>query len=153
MPQVTIDVEAIRINGLTVINAKSGDRTIRSTLTNSEITDVNTLAAWLLAQRGSQRATDQNLQKRLSISYHIDQVIDPDTGQPVDQTVIDSVQSQQLPADDGRSQFSALTGWSSWTAAEAESWIETNVTDLASAKNTLKAMAKAIVYLRNISVD
>jgi hypothetical protein len=67
-------------------------------------------------------------------------------------TVLDAVASQEMvevvqsgACDD----FTALPGWASWTGAEAETWIENNVTDLASAKTALKAMAKAIMYLRN----
>lgn len=49
--------------------------------------------------------------------------------------------------------FENLPGWATWTATEAESWIETNVTNLATAKTALKAMAKAIVYLRNVTIE
>ena len=35
------------------------------------------------------------------------------------------------------------------TADQAETWIENNVTDLASAKAALKQLAKAIIYLRD----
>lgn len=47
------------------------------------------------------------------------------------------------------SEFGNLPGWAHWTPAEAEAWIETNVTDLASAKTVLKNLAKAVLYLRN----
>jgi len=42
-----------------------------------------------------------------------------------------------------------IPGWATWTAQEAEDWIEVNVTDLASAKQVLKALAKMICYLRD----
>jgi len=47
-------------------------------------------------------------------------------------------------------QFRSLPGWSTWTPAEAASWIDSNVTDLASAKVVLKNMARAIVLLRSL---
>ena len=151
--QVEIDVTATTENGTTTITARSGDQEIRSTLLASEITSIDDLAAWLLAQRGRDQVTNTDLQKRLTIDYHIDQITDPETGQDIDQTVIDSVASEPLPADDGRANFAAMPGWATWTAAEASSWIETNVVDLASAKTALLAMAKAIIYLRNVAID
>lgn len=150
--QVTIDVEVTRLNGLTLINAKRDDQVIQSTVLSSEIVNIDDLAAWLLAQTGKQQDSDTNLQRRLSINYHIESVNDPETGQPIDQTVIDNVQSEPLPADDGRVNFSAMTGWGTWTAVEVEDWIDINVIDLSSAIVALKAMAKAIVYLRDMTV-
>jgi hypothetical protein len=47
----------------------------------------------------------------------------------------------------------SLPGWATWTAVEAEAWIETNVTSLATAKTALGAMAKALIYLRDMAVD
>lgn len=44
-------------------------------------------------------------------------------------------------------------GWSDWTPAEAEAWVEDNVTDLASVKTALKKIAKAILYLRNTIIQ
>jgi hypothetical protein len=52
-----------------------------------------------------------------------------------------------------KTDFRALPGWATWTGAEASDWIDTNVTDLASAKTALVAMAKAIVFLRDIVVE
>jgi len=43
-----------------------------------------------------------------------------------------------------------MPDWASWTATEASDWIETNVTDLASAKLVLQKMAMAIIYLRDV---
>jgi hypothetical protein len=51
------------------------------------------------------------------------------------------------------SDFGNLPGWATWTAAEATAWIDANVVDLASAKTTLEAMAKAIVYLRDMVLE
>lgn len=51
--------------------------------------------------------------------------------------------------DAGRGEVRNLPGWATWTATEAETWINDNVTDLASAKVALKAMAKMLVYLRD----
>jgi hypothetical protein len=49
-----------------------------------------------------------------------------------------------------RFDLSLLPGWANWTAQEASDYIENNTTDLASAKVVLKAMAKAIIHLRDM---
>jgi hypothetical protein len=46
-----------------------------------------------------------------------------------------------------------LPGWATWTAAEADAWINTNVTDLASAKLALRRMAQMLCHLRDIVVE
>lgn len=56
-------------------------------------------------------------------------------------------------SEDAKDDFEQLPGWATWTAGEAAAWIEANVTDLASAKVALKAMAKAICYLRDIVIE
>lgn len=51
--------------------------------------------------------------------------------------------------DTGRGNIKSLPGWATWSATEAETWIQSNVTDLASAKVALKAMAKMLIFLRD----
>lgn len=51
--------------------------------------------------------------------------------------------------DIGRNDIRNLPGWATWTANEAELWIQNNVTDLASAKTALKTMTKMLIFLRN----
>jgi len=55
--------------------------------------------------------------------------------------------------DAAREQFENLPGWATWTGQEAAQWVEDNVTDLASAKIALKAMGRAIMYLRDIVIE
>lgn len=55
--------------------------------------------------------------------------------------------------DAGKLDFENLPGWATWTAAEAGDWIDANVVDLASAKTALRAMAKAIIYLRDVTIE
>ena len=43
--------------------------------------------------------------------------------------------------------FASIPNWADWTPAEAEAWIDANVTDLASAKVALGKMAYAIMVL------
>jgi hypothetical protein len=51
--------------------------------------------------------------------------------------------------DAGRVGMKDLPGWATWSAAEADAWIQANVTDLASAKVALRAMARMLVHLRD----
>lgn len=51
--------------------------------------------------------------------------------------------------DVGRADIRNLPGWATWSADQAESWILTNVTDLASAKVALRAMARILIFLRD----
>lgn len=153
MPTVDIDVRATITDDVVIVDARRGNNVLRSVLLPDEVTTANDLAAWLLAQRSETENTASDLQKRLTITYHVETVNDPENNQPVDVNVIDSVVSEPLPADDGRANFQSLPGWATWTATEAETWITDNVTDLASAKTALKAMAKAIIHLRNVAID
>jgi len=43
-----------------------------------------------------------------------------------------------------------IPGWATWTGAEANAWIDTNVTDLASAKEVLKKFALMLCAIRDI---
>ena len=47
--------------------------------------------------------------------------------------------------------IASMPGWASWSAAEATAYIDKNVTTLATAKTVMKAMAQAIIYLRDHS--
>ena len=46
-----------------------------------------------------------------------------------------------------------IPGWATWSMSEVVSYIEDNVTDLASAKQVLIALAKVVVVLRNYALS
>jgi len=86
-------------------------------------------------------------------------------GDPPDQTTLDAIQAAITAHDPegqtdaeiaeeiavtAKTDFSSMPDWATWTATEASDWIETNVTDLASAKLVLQKMAMAIIYLRDV---
>lgn len=52
-----------------------------------------------------------------------------------------------------KNEFQDLPGWAMWTDAEAAAWIEQNVNSLAEAKQVLKKMAQAVIYLRDIVIE
>jgi len=87
-------------------------------------------------------------------------------GDPPNQTTLDAIQAvitahdpsdlsdteiKDELAEESREDFLSMPDWATWTAAEASAYIETNVTDLASAKVVLQKLAMAIIYLRNIN--
>jgi hypothetical protein len=51
--------------------------------------------------------------------------------------------------DGAKAEIEDLPGWAAWSCAQATTWIDTNVTDLASAKLAMKKMACMLVALRN----
>jgi hypothetical protein len=91
---------------------------------------------------------DQTFQKQITIEAHTETGTDPENGD-FDFWVIDDVTLDQLADKNARDGYAALPGWASWTANEAAAWIETNVTDLASARTALAQMARAITFLRD----
>lgn len=70
---------------------------------------------------------------------------DPDNLTP-DQLAAAKVEATAAEAD---AQSVAIPGWASWTEQRAINYITANVTDLASAKVVLVAMARMLVALRN----
>ena len=66
-----------------------------------------------------------------------------------DPTVLTRGQQAQAHAATARQRVEAVPGWASWRDEEAVDFINANVTDLASAKRVLVAMARVIVALRD----
>lgn len=62
--------------------------------------------------------------------------------------VLDSITSDE-DRDVGRGSIKALPGWATWDAEAAELWVEENVTNLATAKTAIKALARMAVFLRD----
>lgn len=71
------------------------------------------------------------------------------TYEPSDEVIFPDETAKETAANE----FENLPGWATWSALEAENWVETNVTSLATAKTALKAMAKAIVFLRDRVIE
>jgi hypothetical protein len=84
------------------------------------------------------------------VAYKRDGV--PGSNWIVDQAVADAIAAEDAAVQAqaaAKTDMGNLPGWASWTADDAVDWINTKVTDLASAKTAMKAMAKAIIYLRD----
>ena len=64
---------------------------------------------------------------------------------------LSSTEQKDLASATAMDDFSSMPDWATWTAQEASDYIETNVTDLASAKVVLQKLAMAVIYLRDIN--
>ena len=58
----------------------------------------------------------------------------------------DAVRQRRQDADQD---VGNIPGWATWTAQEAQDWIDANVTNLATARTAFKAMARMLMALRN----
>jgi len=73
----------------------------------------------------------------------------------LDQALLDARDAAQEQREDeliqegAEDQVAAIPNWAGWTEQQATGWIDENVTDLASAKQALRAMARLLVALRN----
>ncbi len=73
----------------------------------------------------------------------------------LNQALIDLADSQQVQADidtvqsSAKSQVQNIPSWANWTETETLDHIDTNITDLASAKVVIRAMARMLIALRN----
>ena len=146
-------VDAFRKGDVVRLVLRRGDRRTTRDLLWSEVDSEAKFADWLVSQTFPAGATEPTLRRALAVEAHQEQVIDPETGLPVDVWVVDSVSSALLPEADARTGIEALPGWASWTAQEADDWIVANVTDLASAVTVLRAMARMIVHLRDHALE
>ena len=78
-------------------------------------------------------------------------------GNPAIQAVIDahdktgttSGQSISAVQAGAKAEVQAIPNYATWTTSQANSYIETNVTDLASSKVVLKALANMVIAMRN----
>lgn len=93
------------------------------------------------------------LQKQFTITYHEEQQTDPETGKHYTVNVVDEVQAAPRKKDKAATDLQAMGNWATWSAIEAITWINANVTDLASAKQVLKRLAELVIYLRDIVIS
>jgi len=64
-------------------------------------------------------------------------------------TAQDVETAQDIIKAGAKAQASAIPNWASWTEIQATDYVDNNVTDLASAKVVLRAMARMMIALRN----
>jgi hypothetical protein len=137
----TVDARVtIQDNGLLFLELTSGNKSL--VMTAFQGTPLFELAELIINQE-MPGDVDRTFQKRYTVEWHIEDV----EGDQV--RIVDDVQEEQLPDEAARDGYTNLPGWATWTADEAEAWIEVNVVDLGSAKDALKQMARALTYLRD----
>jgi hypothetical protein len=85
--------------------------------------------------------------------------LDGGTQKPTDQEMddgwvlvqADMAETEAISAvqDGAKAEIEDLPGWATWNCAQSTAWIDTNVTDLASAKLAIKKIACMLIALRN----
>lgn len=141
MAQVTIDIKAIRANqgNFRFEAIADNGQVIRRELALSDFEDHAGFAQWLLTQEPDE-TINSSYRKRLIITFHADEE---------GLKVLDSVDVQSLPEEKALSDIGAIPNWATWDVAQATDWIETNVTNLTTAKTSIKALAVMVIHLRD----
>lgn len=127
MPQITIDVLAIRRNELVEIKIEYQKQRISRVVQLEEVNTPQKAVQWALEQKFPVDEIVTEIEKQITATIH--QEIDPETGQPY--WVIDSIDDvSPLPRD------------------SFDDWVNTNVVDLDSAKEALKRLAGFVRKIR-----
>lgn len=147
MPTLTVNARATRQseNIVTLELERDGqtvDVTVYADMTPEQVADQ------ILAQTHPQQP-DKTYQRKVTIDWHWETGVDPETQEEYQYKVIDGVTLDQLVDEAARDGYGALPDWASWTADEAAAWIEVNVNDLPTAKEVLKKLAMTVCYLRD----
>lgn len=147
MPTTTVNARATRQENNTVTlelerNGQTVDVTIYADMTLEEV-------AWQILAQTHPPEPDKTYQRQVTIEWHWETGVDPETQEEYQYKVIDDVTVEQLKDEAARDGFESLPGWATWTADEASDYIESNVNTLAEAKTVLKVMAQCLCYLRD----
>lgn len=146
MPTFIIQARAtVQDDGIVSLELRRNGQAVE--MTTYRTATLEELALLILAQR-IPGEPDKTFQKQITIEAHKDTGVDPDTGEPFEFWVVDDVALDQLPDEAARDGVAGLPGWATWTADQAADYIESNVVDLATAKEVLKKMAMMLVHLR-----
>lgn len=141
MPQTTVDIRETRISG-EIISFKAVSQTgvvIEAEVNLNEFSSYEDFAKWLISQPHT-KVVENNYRKRLIITFHTE----------VDGTrILDDLIVSNLPEEVSLDEIESIPNWASWNVTQAKDWIETNVTNLATAKEALKQMAEMIILLRD----
>lgn len=145
MATIVVDAVARRTTDQDTVELLLTYKDQQVTMTAPVGSTLEEVAALILAQEFPP-APPRDFQRRIIIEAHRENGTIVLPGAP---WIVDGVTVEQLPDERARDEFADLPGWATWTAEEAAQWVADNVTDLASAKTALTAMARAIVALRD----
>lgn len=153
MPQITVDVKAIKNTRTNTVNilvqqVKNNQRqnAIVTTQHLSEIGNATQLAEWILQQTPPSTEPDHEINRRLIIDFHTEQVEDED-GQFSTIKVLDSIDNQSLPENKAKNEFNQSPIFTNGFSGISD-FINSSVTDLPTAKQALTELAKACFYLQ-----
>lgn len=97
MPTFQVDVKARRNGDIVKLGVSRGEQQLETILQFEEVNGEEKFATWLLAQTFPGEVDEPTLQRRFTISFHTEEVTDPETGQVSTVRVLDEVSSEPLP--------------------------------------------------------
>lgn len=143
MTQIIVEeIAKYKVGGTLHLEAMISGHRLSRDITASKVDTVQKLAHWIVTQvESSASVPEVQARRQATIDYHVDSSLG---------IVIDNVTVSLLVEDQMLLDIEALPGWATFTAQQAEDYIETNVTSLATAKTVMKAMARLLVAERNV---
>ncbi len=91
MPTFQVDVKARRDRDIVKLEVSRGEQRLETTLQFEEVNSLEKFANWLLSQTFPGEVDEPTLLGQLSITFHIEEVTDPETGQVTTVRVLDEV--------------------------------------------------------------
>jgi len=150
MKQITVNARVLKKDeNLLYLEVEHGGQT--AVMTVFDDMPIRQVAALILDQSVPD-APPLGMQKRFTITYHIETATDPQTGEQYNINVVDDVQLEPRQTDKARSNFKAMGQWATWSALQAVDYVEQNVTNLATAKAVIERLVEMVVYLREMNL-
>lgn len=91
MPTFQVDVKARRDGDIVDLEVSRGEQQLETTLQFEEVNSLEKFANWLLSQTFPNEIDEPTLIGQLSITFHTEEVTDPETGQISIVRVLDEV--------------------------------------------------------------
>lgn len=146
---ITAKIQAKRIPDTNYIELSGTieNKPVSRIVTYNKVDTTGKLANWLIVQNLDDLQPDMALQKQYQIEFHLEEVVDDETGESIQIKVIDLVITENLPWLQCLNDLIAIPCLGG-TATEAEQWVEDNVIDFDTSKALLKQIAGAVVLLQ-----
>lgn len=149
MTQITVNViKSVVRNGIAHLEIQLGQRKLVAEVTADKVDTPEKLADWLIRQPLPPETVNTTIRQRLTIEFHNEDFLDED-GETRPVRVLDEVTVEPLPEEKALVDIEAIPDWATWNSTQAQAWIESNVTNLNTAKTAIKALAVMVILLRD----
>lgn len=153
MPTITVNAKSVKrqLDNITIADViitllNNPNKSIKSVVNFDKINTPYKFANWLMFQDFPPIQSSPEVNRQFTIQFHMETGIDED-GNEYQYRVVDNVSSQALPIDESQNNLLQLPGMGG-TADQAADYVNDNITNLATAKETIANQAKAILYLQ-----